>query len=70
MDIRREYRGWTIGIGTAERSRRKLMGHAARRERPHLLVMASGWGVESVYQDLCRQVDQAEAKLADAGADQ
>lgn len=65
MDIRREYRGWTIGIGTAERSRRKLMGHAARRERPHLLVMASGWGLEMVYADLCRQIDQAEANLAD-----
>lgn len=64
MDIRREYRGWTIGMGPGERSRRKVMGHAARRERPHLIVMASGWGLEMVYQDLCRRIDEEEARLA------
>lgn len=64
MAIHRTYRGWTIGIGPGERSRRRVLGHAARREPPYLLVMAEGWGVEGVYADLCRQIDEAEAKLA------
>jgi hypothetical protein len=31
--------------------------------------MASGWGVELLYADPCRQIDEGEAKLADAGAE-
>jgi hypothetical protein len=33
-----EYRGWTLCVTTS--GRRKSLGHAARRDRPHTVVMA------------------------------
>jgi hypothetical protein len=56
-----EYRGWRIAV--VDLGRRKLLGHAVRVRSPHDLVMAEGWGVESVAAELRQKIDQAEAEL-------
>jgi hypothetical protein len=53
-----DYRGWTLWVATDER--RKSLGHAVRRDRPHEVITSEGWGEKLVLDELRRLIDAIE----------